>query len=107
MLAAEGSLAWGTPAGQAGAQHSQSPITAEGGAVIGYPTPANMAGSRRKSVIWDTIDRRWRAPQQRLAAPHVAASGHPNVVLLDDRDPGVGDDHRRRLAVIPTLIHKA
>jgi hypothetical protein len=27
--------------------------------------------------------------------------------LLDDRDPGVGDDHRRRLAVIPTLIHKA
>ena len=24
--------------------------------MIGYPTPANMAGSRRKSVIWDTID---------------------------------------------------
>jgi hypothetical protein len=41
--------------GQAGAQHSQSPITAEGGAVMRYPTPANMAGSRRKNVIWDTI----------------------------------------------------
>lgn len=23
--------------------------------MISYPTPANMAGSRRKSVIWDTI----------------------------------------------------
>jgi len=43
------------PLDQAGAQHSQSPITAEGGAVISDPTPANMAGSRRKSVIWDTI----------------------------------------------------
>ena len=43
------------PLDQAGAQHSQSPITAEGGAVIRYTTPANMAGSRRKSVIWDTI----------------------------------------------------
>ena len=27
--------------------------------------------------------------------------------LLDGRGHGVGDDHRRRLATIPTLIHKA
>jgi hypothetical protein len=40
-----------TPLDQAGAQHSQSPITAEGGSVMSYPTPANVARSRRKSVI--------------------------------------------------------
>jgi integrase len=33
-----------------------------------------------------------------VAAPHVAPSGHPKVVLLDGSDPGVGDDLRRRLA---------
>jgi hypothetical protein len=30
--------------------------------VISYPTPANMAGSRRKSVIWDTISILIEAP---------------------------------------------
>jgi hypothetical protein len=39
MLGAEGSLAWVTPADQAGAQHSQSPGTAEDGAVMTYSAP--------------------------------------------------------------------
>src|SRR5882672_2305001 len=37
--------------GQAGAQHSQSPITAEGGAVMMISHTGNMSGRRRKSVI--------------------------------------------------------
>jgi hypothetical protein len=40
------------------------------------------------------------APYIPESTGHVAASGHAKIKLLDDRDPGVGDDHRRRLAVI-------
>jgi hypothetical protein len=41
--------------GQAGAQHSQSPKTAEGGAVIMISYTGNTSGSRRKSVVSDTL----------------------------------------------------
>ena len=43
------------PRGQAGAQHSQSPITAEGGAVIMKSNARNTSGSRRKCVTSDTL----------------------------------------------------
>jgi hypothetical protein len=41
--------------GQAGAQHSQSPITAEGGAVMMISDTGNTSGSRRKCVTSDTL----------------------------------------------------
>jgi len=57
---------------------------------------------------------RWLANAPHRAVEHAAekkvGSGGMAATFglsLDDRDPGVGDDHRRRLAVIPTLIHKA
>jgi hypothetical protein len=35
--------------------------------------------------------------------PTSRLSVHPQMILLDDRETGIGDDHRRRLAVILIL----
>jgi hypothetical protein len=48
---------WCTPLDEAGAQHSQSPITAEGGAVIQVSYTGNMAGNMAGNAAFEGVIR--------------------------------------------------
>src|SRR5580692_2331744 len=91
------------PLDQAGAQHSQSPITAEGGAVMKYPTPANMAGSRRKSVIWDTISIGSTAccRVRSSARSNCSIDATPALVMTSDLGGFFSRNMRRSVRVMP------
>jgi hypothetical protein len=84
---------WCTPLDEAGAQHSQSPITAEGGAVIQVSYTGNMAGNMAGNAALRVKRRNSGVSSACLLWP--SKSGDP-IVDGSQRDDVMHDGSRGR-----------